>query len=194
MPAKRKPMSRLLNFAMFYLGWFSCVVGAARGKLWLGPVTASALLLAHLALTPTPAREARLILVVGLFGFAVDTSQASAGLFAFAGTSIVPWLCPLWMAALWMLFATTLNSSMSWLAGRYRLAAVLGALCGPVSYAAGARLGAIHFPEQWLPSLVGVAAAWAAAMPALLLLRDLLSGPQPERAPGYRARALEVAK
>jgi len=127
------------NILLFQLGWFACVLGAARGRLWLGPVVAGALLLMHLA--STPAREGRLILLAGLFGFAVDTSQASVGLFAFTGTSAAPWLCPPWMIALWMLFASTLNGSMSWLAGRYGIGAVLGAICGPASYLAGARLG-----------------------------------------------------
>jgi hypothetical protein len=120
-------------------------------------------------------QETQLILLTGIFGFAVDTLQASAGLYAFAHTSAAPWLCPLWMMTLWMIFATTLNASMSWLAGRYRLAAVLGALCGPVSYVAGARLGAIEFPAHAGLSLVGIAVVWACVMPSLLWLRDFLS-------------------
>ena len=74
-----------------------------------------------------------------------------------------------------MVFATTLNASMFWLAGRYRLAAVLGAICGPVSYVAGARLGAIEFPAHAGLSLVGIAVVWACVMPSLLWLRDFLS-------------------
>ena len=38
-------MRRLLDFAMFYLGWFACVVGAAHGELWLGPAMVAVLLL-----------------------------------------------------------------------------------------------------------------------------------------------------
>jgi hypothetical protein len=169
-------MTRALNLAIFYLGWFACVAGAARGRLWLGPAVAGALLLVHLALTPARAREVRLILIAGLFGFAVDTLQASAGLFAFTRTSAAAWLSPPWMVALWMLFAATLNGSMSWLAGRYGLAAAVGTICGPASYLAGARLGAIDLPDRWLQSLVGIAAAWAFAMPTLLVLRELVSG------------------
>jgi uncharacterized protein DUF2878 len=187
-------MDRFLNLAMFYLGWFACVLGAARGRLWLGPVVAGALLLGHLASTPARGRESRLILLAGLFGFAVDTSQASAGLFAFTGTSAATWLCPPWMIALWMLFASTLNGSMSWLAGRYGIGAVLGAICGPASYLAGARLGAIDLPDPKLWSLVGIAAAWAFAMPALLMLRDLVSSDPAERTLPRPARAVEVAK
>ncbi|HVO22472.1 MAG TPA: DUF2878 domain-containing protein [Candidatus Margulisiibacteriota bacterium] len=167
-------MGRLLNFAMFYLGWFACVMGAGHGQLWLGPSVVAALLLIHLCLNAAPVQEAKLILMIGIFGFAVDTLQASAGLYAFARTSAAPWLCPLWMMALWMIFATTLNASMSWLAGRYRLAAVLGAICGPVSYVAGARLGAIELPAPAGLSLVGIAVVWACVMPSLMWLRDFL--------------------
>lgn len=164
-----------MNFAMFYLGWFACVAGAGRGHLWLGPAVVGALLIGHLLLTRDRAREATLALTIGLFGFWVDTLQASAGLFSFTHTSALPWLCPPWMVVLWMLFATTLNSSMGWLAGRHRLAAVLGAVCGPLSYAAGARLGAIAFHHNALVSLAGVAIVWALAMPAVLLIREVLT-------------------
>ena len=179
-------MGRLLNFAMFYLGWFACVMGAGHGQLWLGPSVVAALVLVHLYMTPTPGQEIRLILLTGILGFAVDTLQASAGLYAFARTSAAPWLCPFWMVALWMIFATTLNASMSWLAGRYRLAAVLGAVCGPVSYGAGARLGAIEFPAHASLSLVGIAVVWACVMPSLLWLREFLANSTvrfPQRSP-----------
>lgn len=172
-------MGRLMNFAMFYLGWFACVMGAGHGQLWLGPLVVAALVLIHLFLIAAPVQEAKLIALIGIFGFAVDTLQASAGLYAFARTSAAPWLCPLWMVALWMIFATTLNASMSWLAGRYRLAAVLGALCGPVSYVAGARLGAIELSAPASASLVGIAIVWACVMPSLLWLRAFLSTSTP---------------
>lgn len=179
-------MNRFANFLMFYVGWFVCVAGAGRGLLWVGPATVVGLLAAHLALAAHRAREARLILAVGMFGFALDTTQASAGLFAFAGTSVLPWLCPPWMVALWMLFAATLNGSMRWLAGRYRLAAALGALCGPVSYLAGERFGAITLSSNALVSLGGIAIAWALAMPALLWIRAALSEAGPDAPFGPR--------
>ncbi len=167
-------MTRLLNFVGFYLGWLACVAGAGRGQLWLGPVVVTAFLLGHLLLTPDRLREATLVLTIGLFGFAVDTLQASAGLYAFTATSTPPWVCPPWMVALWMLFATTLNSSMAWLRERIRLAAFLGAACGPLSYAAGAHLGAIELHPNALVGLAGIAVVWGLVMPALLVIREVL--------------------
>jgi hypothetical protein len=123
-------------------------------------------------LVPNRVREGLLLFAVGTFGFVVDTLQASAGLYTFSATSDLPWLCPPWMVALWMLFAATLNGSMEWLAGRYRLAAVLGALCGPLSYLAGGRLGAIALSSDTTLSLGVIAVVWALVMPALLSIRE----------------------
>ena len=88
------------------------------------------------------------------------------------------------------LFATTLNGSMAWLAGRYRLAAVLGALCGPVSYLAGARLGAIALSPNTLVSLGGIAVVWALVMPALLWIREALAHAGAHTAFGRRLGSL----
>ncbi len=35
-------MRLLLNFAAFQIGWFACVLGAANGFPWLGPVVVAA--------------------------------------------------------------------------------------------------------------------------------------------------------
>ena len=183
-------MNRFANFLMFYVGWFACVGGAGRGALWAGPATVAVLLLVHLALASNRVREVVLVLVVGLSGFAVDTLQASAGIYAFSGTSILPWLCPPWMAALWMLFATTLNGSMEWLAGRYRLAALLGGLFGPLSYLAGERLGAITLSSDRVVSLGAIAIVWALVMPALLSIREALRDVGEKAAFGRRPERL----
>jgi hypothetical protein len=165
---------RLLNFLTFYLGWFACVAGAANGRLWLGPALVIALLALHLYLSGNLRLEVRLIVLIGLFGFAFDSLLAAAGLYAFEHIGAAPWLCPPWMVALWMLFATTLNTSMAWLDRSRVLAAVLGATGGAASYAAGARLGAIDLHANTLVSLTGIALAWAFAMPMLFWLRRAL--------------------
>jgi hypothetical protein len=167
--------NRVLNVALSYVGWFACVVGAARGEGWLGPVVVTVLLAVHLWLTPDRPGQMRLILAVGVFGFLVDSVQTAAGVYAFPHASVVPWLCPPWLVALWMLFATTLDGSMAWLGGRYGLAAALGAVIGPLSYGAGARLGAIVLPADPLASLMAMSAVWALALPALLWMRDVAS-------------------
>jgi hypothetical protein len=161
---------RLINFVSFYVGWVACVAGAGRGRTMLGPVVVAALLALQLLLRPHAAREALLILVVGVLGWTVDTTQALLGVFSFGTTSPVPWLCPLWLVAVWMMFATTLTASMRWLNGRYAVAALFGAAGGPLSYYYGLRLGAIEFNTNIVITLVTLAVVWAAVMPVLVWL------------------------
>jgi hypothetical protein len=165
-------MRRLLNFAAFYVGWIACVAGAAAGRFCLGPALAVAILLAHLSSTPQPKAEARFIIAAGLIGFVLESSMAATGLYTFTHSGPIAWLCPPWMVALWMMFASTLNVSLAWLSGRYRLAALLGAVAGPISYLAGARFGAITLPPQETVSILGFALVWAISTPALLWLHQ----------------------
>jgi len=166
-------MLRLLNFGAFYLGWFACVVGAAHGMPLLGPALVAGLIGLHLLLVPQRAMELRLIAAVGAIGFVVDSTQALLGVFRFVGHPGM-WLCPLWLASLWMIFASTLTGSMNWLARRYALAAVLGAFSGPLSYIAAVRIGVIEFPNAHM-SIVALAIVWALTVPGLFRLRDWIA-------------------
>lgn len=171
-------LHRAWNFVAFYAGWFACVMGAARGYLWLGPLATVILLAVHLGLSPDPRGESRLILGVGLLGGALDTLLSSLGLYTFGELSFLPWLCPPWMVALWMLFASTLRGSMSWLLPRPKLAAVLGAIFGPVTYLYGVGMGAISLTAPSVVSLGVLGVVWAILMP--LLMRWSRPGPLPQ--------------
>ncbi|MEW6296643.1 MAG: DUF2878 family protein [Thermodesulfobacteriota bacterium] len=157
----------LLNAAAFYVGWFACVLGAARGHPLLGPSVVAALLTLHLLLTSDVTREVRLLLTAGVVGSLLDTLMMWGGVYTFVGYAD-HWVCPIWITALWMNFATTLHSSLSWLLHRYLLAACFGAVGGPLSYYAGARLGALTFPPDPRPSLLILAVAWGVALPVLI--------------------------
>jgi len=164
-------MLRLVNFVAFYLGWFACVGGAGRGHFYLGPLVVLGLVALHLRLVPDPRRELRLLLTAAALGYSVDTAQTIIGVIRFGAASPVWWLPPLWLLGLWFIFGTTLNVSFLWLAGRYRLAAALGAISGPMSYYAGVRLGAAEFPHPVF-SFLTLAVVWAALMPVLVRVAE----------------------
>lgn len=159
-------MSRLVNFIAFEIGWFGCILGAAHGLAWVGPVLVATLVTAHVWLSPTGQRELCLIVLAAAIGFVVDTVHAVLGVVRFTGQDSV-W-CPMWMVALWANLATTLNWSLGGLRGRYVVAAVLGALAGPTSYYAGQRLEAITLHPQQAFAAGVLALAWGVATPALL--------------------------
>ncbi len=174
-------LRRLVNFAGFYIGWYSCVAGAGEGRPLIGPAVVAGLLVLHLLLTSEPRRDARLILLVGLIGTFTDSFLAVIGVFSFTHGALVAWLCPLWLSSIWALFATTLNASMGWLLGRYVIASIFGALGGPLSYYYGARLGALALHRNVTFSLGCLVVAWGVTMPVLVRLAQR-SAPQAARA------------
>jgi len=70
---------------------------------------------------------------------------------------------------LWALFAAQFNTTFGWLKQRMLLASVLGAIAGPMSFRAGAALGAVRFAFP-LPATIVLAIGWAILMPVLILL------------------------
>ena len=73
---------------------------------------------------------------------------------------------------------------MKWMRGRWALAALMGAVGGPLSYLAGSRLGAMSFEEP-VSALLALAVIWAVAMPLLMLLSTRLDGFSVAQKPDY---------
>jgi hypothetical protein len=70
------------------------------------------------------------------------------------------------MWALWLLVASTLNSSLSWLNSKPVLGIVLGAICGPLSYEAGIQMGAATWGSgSKILGLGLISVVWAVAIP-----------------------------
>lgn len=181
-PVTRSTAALLVNLLAFQLGWFACVLGAAWGRPWLGPLVALPVLLWHLHNAGRPGREALLLATAGLLGLVLDSALVLAGRLSFTQGILIAGLAPYWMVTLWALFASTFNVSLRWLRDRLPLAALFGAVGGPLAYLAGARLGAAHIMEPaWLGHLA-VAAVYALATPALLVLARRLDGFAPAAA------------
>lgn len=166
-------LKTLLNIAGLQIGWFSCALGAANQLPWFGPAVVAVYLLIHLSLVEDRKQEARLILIVGLLGTVVDGLMRFSGLLVYeSAVPAVQWLAPVWITAMWMLFSSTLNHSLSWLKGRPWLAFLLGAIFGPLSYIAGTRLEAIAFNGDWFMIVAMLVIVWGASMTLLMVLAE----------------------
>lgn len=174
---------QLANFVVFQAAWFAAVLGAAhRIPLW-GTACVVAAIAWHLGVSERPAQEARLVAAVCLIGFVVETATARQGHVSYPSGQPDPQLAPYWMVALWGLLAIALNVTMRWLKRRPGLAAVLGAIAGPASFASGVRLGGATFVDA-APALVTMACSWAVLMPTLMWLSNRFDGvavPEPGR-------------
>lgn len=170
-----RALSLLFNLIAFQLGWFACVVGAARGWPLTGTAIAALIVAWHIVRAARPAEELKLIAVAVLIGVLWDSALIAFGLTDFTSGTLLVGLAPPWILALWALFATTLNLSLRWLRQRWLLAALLGAVAGPLSYWAGARLGAVQLVEPW-PALIALSIGWALMTPALVIIARRYDG------------------
>ena len=84
---------------------------------------------------------------------------------------------PLWIAALWALFATLQRHGLAWLARRPALAALFGLVGSPLSYAAAERLGAVEVHDAFARGPLVLGVTWAAAVPAGLWLAQRTAAP-----------------
>ena len=172
-PSKPGTPLVLLNIAVFQVGWFSCVLGAARGRPWLGLAVVAIIVAGWLASAPRPSALLQLTVLTALVGYSWDSWLTVSGLIGYQAGPLSP-LAPLWILALWLLLATTLHVSLRWLQFKLPLAAVLGALSAPLAYVGAARLGALTL-VRFQPALWALALGWALLLPLLLLLARRLN-------------------
>jgi hypothetical protein len=164
---------RIVGYVSFQIGWLACALGAARGLPMIGPVVVAALFGLHLALTPDRGCEIRLAVAIGVVGTVVDSLKAATGFISYVGGYPgVDWLCPLWITAMWVNYAKALNTSLGWLKGRYLLAAILGAIAGPLNYLAGSRLGALQLNIDMSSGIVVLAVVWGIVVPLTFWLAE----------------------
>lgn len=185
-------MNLAVNFVAFQLGWFACVLGAANGLPWAGPLVVLAVVALHLARVRRPLPELRLVALAMALGLLVDSLLLATGWLSYpAGLWLPgPWgayLAPYWIVAMWALFATTLNVSMGWLRGRPLLAVLMGGIGGPLSYLAGEKLGGIELTAP-AAALSALAFAWAVAMPLLMRAAVRLDGVRDAVLPDFARR------
>lgn len=191
MRPNRTMLRKIWDFAAFQGAWFAGVLGAATGLWLLGPRVMLLVVIVHLLITPRPLREAVVLLAAAVLGTGLDAAQMALGNIAFAGGIWLDGLPPLWMTALWVGFATLFATTLDWMRERYALAAVLGAVSGPLAYIGGAELGALELNPDTPRLVVAAAVQYALATPALLYLSRRLTGSGAGRRPAAVA-AVEV--
>ncbi|MDM0019414.1 DUF2878 domain-containing protein [Variovorax saccharolyticus] len=175
MTQRPTPTIRLANIVVSQLAWFAAVFAAARHiPLW-GTACVLAAIGWHLVVSARPRREACLIGLAMLIGFATESVHTAMGRVIYPSGQFDARLAPYWIVALWGLFAIALNVTLRWLRHRLWLAALLGAVAGPLAFASGVRLGAAQFVDA-RPALLALALGWAFALPALVWLSSRFDG------------------
>jgi Protein of unknown function (DUF2878) len=157
---------RLVNALGFQLGWWLCVLSVRHDfQAW---ALAASLLWCVVQWRWSAARWHLISLtwrVAGL-GVAIDSVLQAVGWIHFQGWALGP-LAPYWLWAIWIMFAFTLNESMAFLS-RLPLwvQALTGLVVGPLSYGAGAAMGAAALEQAW--AWMAYALTWMWVLPLVL--------------------------
>lgn len=164
-------MGRILrNLVSFKAGWLACVMFAAAGNAPLAALSALAVVALHLVWVTVPRKEALMILVAVFIGFAWESLLVWSGLAVYPGheSSVV---APYWIVTMWALFATTINLGLRWVKKSLWLAALAGAVGGPLAFYGGMKMGAVIFPEP-LVAFAAISLGWGILLPVLVVVAD----------------------
>lgn len=166
----------IINFVLFQIGWFACVLGGAHNLPLVGSVVALAVIAVNVWLSPLKRPELNLVWIALAMGLIFESLLAFAGITHYSYGILIDDFAPYWMVIMWGLFATTVNVSMRWLKALPLWAvAALGAVLAPLSYWAGNRLGAVEFSD-FTTAMVSIAIGWAVLLPLLTVLSKRFDG------------------
>lgn len=171
-------MTRIaLNLLGHQLAWWACVISARADAASIGIGVTLTVLALHLVYSKDRTFEAWTIPLAAAIGYAVDTAATLFGALDFpaGGHSLLP--APLWIAALWLAFATTINTSLTWLRHRRLAAVAVGAVSGPLAYAGGAFFDVVTLPNPML-SMAVLAVFWGATLPVLISIAARSASPR----------------
>jgi hypothetical protein len=167
MTASRLPhwMLTAFNIIGFQAVWLLCVYGAGNGR-WLPGIYAAAVFAAlTLWFSHDRNRDLRTLAIALPIGFAMDSLLAQSAHLSFA--SPFPWAnwAPMWIMALWIGFALTLNHSLQSIYRKALPTFLFGLIGGPLAYGiASMRFGAMTVESDMLACAVLVALVWAAGL------------------------------
>ena len=164
---------KIVNAIGYQLVWLTSVARAGHGDPYSGPLAAIAFAVFVLAFGGQRRSDLQLVPLVLAIGFLADGAWIALHLLDYGA----PWpsasFTPAWMLGIWLAFGMTLNHSFAFLKGRHALAALLGAVGGPLAYWSAARgFGAVHFIAPPPVVFTCLCLAWIALAPLLMLLAD----------------------
>lgn len=182
--------THLINYALYQIGWFACVLGGASQRPWTGCLIALILVGVHLSLSVERSLEVRLVVLATAVGAVVEMLQIAAGTYRFTSGTVTDALPPPWLLAMWAQFATTFRFSLRSVITRPVPAMLFGAAGGPVAFLAGGRLGAVTLLPPLAYGLLRLSISWAIA---LVVFSAVVRRVAPERGADYRLRREEWA-
>jgi len=169
-PFSIPPIQPFINLVIFQLVWIVTVIGVNLNRVLPGLAVLCFLFIVHAVNSATVKADMILVAIAVTMGLVIDTFFIQAGLLSFEMNLPWPGIAPFWILILWVNFALILNNGLRWLQGRYKIAAILGFIGGPLSYLGGVKLGAGELHVAPLTAFVIIGLCWAIVTPLLLMV------------------------
>lgn len=148
----------LANVIVFQVGWLVCVLG---GNVWAMVFTVP-VVIGHLVKYPGWQKDALALAVALVLGLLHDNLLAATGVFVFADSAT---FSPPWLWCLWALMALTFNHSLKWVYERPWIAAIGGAISGPLAYAGGIALSEVSWGVPFIEGVAILGIVWLFVLP-----------------------------
>jgi len=169
-------VSIIINFVVFQVAWFTCVLGAAYGMPWQAFLFVLIAVVTQLILNNLHLKsEVLLIVLIAIIGVIFDQMIINHQLVAYKSHGWSDAIVPIWIIGLWIAFASTINFSLRWLRPYPFIAILLGAIGGPLAYLGAEKLGAVTLlvsPD----SIIVLAIGWGLLMPVMLKVAQKFEG------------------
>jgi len=165
---------KLLNGIMFNISWLLIVLAQDALISW---AVAAVHVTLHMLVMGRGRAELQLLGLAAVVGLAVDQLLFTANVL---GNATGAAGAPLWLSALWPVFATTLLHAFAGLRANLLLAAMIGGIGGYLSYRVGTGLSGVDFAQPMFTDAVLIV-LWGVLFPSLLVMAAQLSAGQEER-------------
>jgi hypothetical protein len=80
--------TQLVNYTLYQIGWFACVIGAPSQRPWTGCPIGMIVVGVHVALSVERVLEVRLVVLTTAVGAAVEMLQIAAGTYRFTSGAV----------------------------------------------------------------------------------------------------------
>ncbi len=148
----------VINALGFQFLWLAGVLFGNQGL----PLIALLLLL-HFGLLRAAIGQLIVTLVGAIPGILLDAALSFYGVFEFSAHP-GEFFVPLWLIGLWLGFVATLGLGYRFIFTMPKIAVLVGAIAGPVSYFLGAKLDAVTFVIGTYETLILLFLCWLALM------------------------------
>lgn len=149
------------NVVGFQIVWLLCVLGAGNANWPIALLAACAFAALSFSISTQRRLDLRTLLIALIVGFMMDSILAQSGLIRYASPFPSLNWAPLWIMALWLGFAMTLNHSLRVIYQDPWRTFLFGFIGGPIAYGIAAlRFEAMIVQSSpWL-AFLAVAAVW----------------------------------